>query len=173
MATKEKKPFGETGLGKFLKKAGGVLPEAIDVAAKVATGNIGGAIETIGDALKNKAATNVEAAKLLHEFEQYKMTWELEIERIYADDRKDARSREVEIAKAGKRDIMPAILSIAGLLAFGFALWVITFRDIPQENKELFVHIMGIIEGAMLVNVYNYYFGSSAGSRRKTELTGK
>ncbi len=173
MATKEKKPFGETGFGKFLKKASGVLPEVVDIAAKVATGNISGAIEAVSDGLKNKAANNVEAAKLLAELEQSRMTWELELERVYAADRDSARSREVEMAKAGKRDIMPPLLASAALIAFGFVLYIIAFRIIPEENREMFIHLLGIIEGAMLVNVYSYYFGSSAGSRRKTELSGK
>lgn len=173
MSDKVKKPFGETGLGKFLQKAGSVIPEALDVAAKVATGNISGALEVVTDSLKNKAATNAEAAKLLAELEQSRMTWELELERTYAADRDSARNREIKMAEAGKRDVLPAILASAALIAFGFVLYVIAFLTIPEANREMFTHLLGIVEGALLVPVYNYYFGSSSGSKRKTELSGR
>lgn len=168
-----KKPFGATGFGQFVKKAGAVLPDVVDVAVKVATGNIGGALEMVTDGLKNKATSSAEAANLLAELEQHRMTWQLELEQVFAADRDSARKREVALAETGKKDYMPSILAIAALIFFAFALYVIAFLTIPEGNREMFVHVLGIVEGAMLVNVYNYYFGSSAGSKRKTELTGK
>lgn len=173
MSDKVKKPFNETGLGKFLKKAGGVIPDVVTVATQVATGNISGAFATVSGALKEKAVTDANAAALLQEFEMHRMTWELELEKVHAADRDSARNREIKLAEAGKKDWMPMLLAIAALVFFGFALYVIAFLTIPEGNREMFVHVLGIVEGAMLVNVYNYYFGSSAGSKRKTELTGK
>lgn len=166
----EKKPFSETGLGKFLNKAKGFLPNAADVIAKLATGNVSGAIESISGALKEKAANDAQAAELFAELELKRMEWELEAMRIDAADRASARGREVDMAKNGFRDWIPAILSIIAILAFGFVLYVVAFRQIPTENKELFVNIVGLIEGSMITIVFNYYFGSSASSRRKTEL---
>lgn len=165
-----KKPFRETGFGKFLGKAGKVVPVALDAAVQLATGNIGGAIGTVSEALKAKAATDAEAARLLQELEQHRMQWELELERIAAQDRDSARNREVQLAQAGKRDWTPTILSFVAVLSFGFALYVVAFRTIPEANREMFIHILGIIEGGMITLVFQYYFGSSAGSRQKTQL---
>lgn len=165
-----KKPFSETGFGRFLSKAGKVVPVALDAAVQLATGNIGGAIGTVSDALKAKAATDAEAARLLAELEQHRMTWELELERIAAQDRDSARNREVQLAQTGKRDWTPSILSFVAVFAFGFALYVVAFRTIPEANREMFIHILGIIEGGMITLVFQYYFGSSAGSRQKTNM---
>ena len=168
--SKEKKPFNETGLGKFIAKATPFLGDVVGVVTKVATGNIGGALEDITGALKEKAKDNAEAQALLLEFERERMQWILELERIDAADRSSARSREVELAKTGKKEWIPAVLAMIAVCAFAFALVVVAFFTIPTANREMFTHILGIVEGAMLVNVYSYYFGSSSGSRRKTEM---
>lgn len=169
----EKKPFNETGFGKFLKKAGAFIPDAADVIMKVATGNISGAIDSIGGALQEKAANDQQAASLLMELEMHRMTWELEMERIAAEDRASARSREVEMARAEKRDLTPTVLSAVAVVSFFFILYVIAFRNIPEANRDMFIHALGIIEGGMITLVFQYYFGSSAGSRRKTEIAQK
>ena len=44
----EKKKFWETGFGKFLTKAGGAVPEILDIGGKAITGNFSGAIEEVG-----------------------------------------------------------------------------------------------------------------------------
>ena len=79
MIEKEKKPFNETGLGKFLNKAKGVIPDALNIAGKVATGNIGGAIEEVTNVLNKKSKDDIEAQYLLQEFEKYKMDYEKEL----------------------------------------------------------------------------------------------
>lgn len=173
----EKRKFSETGFGQFLNKAGKVLPNILDVGANLATGNISGAIGSVSDALKAKAATDAEAAKLLVELEQSRQNWMLELERVavelervHADDRNSARKRETTMAATGKRDITPTLLALVAVVAFGFSLYVVAFRNIPEANREMFIHILGIIEGGMITLVFQYYFGSSAGSRQKTQL---
>lgn len=170
MSEKAKKPFTETGIGKFLQKAGAFLPDMVSVVAQAATGNISGAIDTVRGALAEKAKTDGDAAKLLQELEVQQMNWEAEMERIASADRANARQREVALAQAGKRDWTPPILAAVAVLLFGFALYVVAFRTIPPANREMFTHVLGIIEGGMITLVFQYYFGSSAGSRRKTDI---
>jgi hypothetical protein len=168
--TQEKKAFAETGFGKFVGKAGKLLPQILDVGLQVATGNISGAISSVSDALKKEAETNVQAKQLLMELEQNQLNWALEMERIHAADRDSARNREVAMAQTGKKDWTNSLLAVVAVLAFGFALYVVAYRTIPAANREMFIHILGIIEGGMITQVFQYYFGSSSGSKAKTDM---
>lgn len=173
MSEKTKKKFGDTGFGQFLNKAGKVIPNILEVGVQLATGDIKGAIGTVSDALKAKSANDAEAARLLVELETQRMNWITELERVAAQDRDSARNREVALAQTGKRDLTPSVLAFVAIAAFAFALYVVAFRTIPEANREMFIHILGIIEGGMITLVFQYYFGSSAGSQRKTDLLKK
>lgn len=167
-----KKKFNETGLGKFLNKAAGVVPDVIGIAGKVLSGNVGGAIQDIAGALGEKAKDNEEARALLAEFERERMAWVLELERLDVQDRASARSREVEMAKAGRKEWVPQVLAMSILVAFGFTMYVVAFWVVPEPNKESFAHVRGIVE-TLIVAIVSYFYGSSAGSRRKSEQLDK
>jgi len=67
-----------------------------------------------------------------------------------------------------------AMYSLAGLITTGFftILGLLIAKGIPTENAEL----LNMSIGALLVSfsvVVSYFFGSSAGSKAKTELLGK
>ena len=63
-------------------------------------------------------------------------------------------------------DLMMWFLAVSAMLLFGFIVWHLVKDKIPAENRELLINIIGIIEGIML-SIYGYYWGSSAGSRIK------
>ena len=88
------------------------------------------------------------------EFEQ--MGFELE-----AADRASARNREIEIAKAtGKTDWMMVITGIVGLVSFLFTIYAVVYIENVREN-DLFIHLMGMIEGVVIGNIFAYYYGAS------------
>ena len=88
------------------------------------------------------------------EFEQ--MAFELE-----AADRASARNREVELAKAtGKTDWMMVITGIVGLVSFLFTIYAVVYIENVREN-DLFIHLMGMIEGVVIGNIFAYYYGAS------------
>ena len=35
------------------------------------------------------------------------------------------------------------------------------FHEIPEGNREVFIHLLGVIEGAFVGNLVNHFFGSS------------
>jgi hypothetical protein len=87
-----------------------------------------------------------------------------EYERIMAGDRASAREREMTL-----KDKIPAILAIGITLGF-FGLLFIMLKFPPPPASE---KVMDIMLGALTtawIAVVTYYFGSSAGSARKTEL---
>lgn len=88
------------------------------------------------------------------EFEQ--IAFELE-----AADRASARNREVELAKAtGKTDWMMILTGVVGLFSFMFTIYAVVYIDDVREN-ELFIHLMGMIEGVVIGNIFAYYYGAS------------
>jgi len=111
------------------------------------------------------AQAKLEAAKEVNRHleamrEQIVKQQELEVK-----DRETARTREAEIVKAtGHFDWMMWGLAAAGIGMLFYALYQLVNSHI--ENKELFTHFVGIIEG-VVVSIYSYYFGSSLGSRIK------
>lgn len=54
------------------------------------------------------------------------------------------------------------------LSSFLFVICCLMFIPIPEANREIFIHVLGIIEGAFVGNLVNHFFGSAA-SRVKDE----
>jgi len=76
-------------------------------------------------------------------------------------DRDSARSREVEVKKAGSKDIMMVATGLVGLLSFIFIIYAVVYEPSVMEN-DLFVHLMGMIEGVVISNIFAYYYGTSS-----------
>lgn len=152
--SKEKKPFKETKLGKFLTdKVPGVLDVVDDYfpPAKVLTALVGKSLPP-EDQL---------------EFERLLKDHEKEMYALEVHDRDSARTREIEITKSlGHIDYITYFLCVAGMIIFSFIVWHLVKESMPNENRELLYHTIGIIEG-IIISIYSYYFGSSAGSRVK------
>ena len=62
---------------------------------------------------------------------------ELEETKAYLGDVQNARQREIELAKSGKRDWFQIVVGIMGLAMLGFCLYVLVFRTIPIDNKKV------------------------------------
>jgi len=140
-----KKPFWETKIGK-ISGAKSLLPE------KGVLGVLKNLIDSDNTLSPEEKS---EAHKALIE------AYEAEIA-----DRDSARSREVEIAKSGKSDWLFNITGLVGLGSFGVIIWAILALDIPETNKELFYHLIGIVEGVSL-SIFGYYFGTSMKDNEK------
>lgn len=139
-----KKPFKDTKVGKFLMKK---LPDLAGAALS------GGPLAALGTLIENDPKITPEEKEQLHR--------ELvEIYQLEVEDRDSARKREVEIAKTGRIDWLFNLTGLVGLGAFGVIIWAIIALDIPEANKELFYHLIGIVEGVSL-SIFGYYFGNS------------
>ena len=126
-------------------------------------------LDVVGDVLPDKGGlgivkniiqkdNTIEAAKKVELLEAYKddlKAFEMEVQ-----DRDSARNREVEIAKVKGVDWMMYATGIVGLLSFVSMVAAVIFIPSVQDNK-LFVHLMGIIEGVVISNLFAYYFGTS------------
>jgi len=131
-------------------------------------------VSAVGDAF-DKNFTNKEEKELAkletlkeinRNFEaiQSNVLKELELE---VQDRSSARGRESEFVKAtGHIDYLMWFLAISAMGIFSFMVYSVIDNAVPEKNRELIFHIFGIVEGVLL-SIFSYYFGSSAGSRIK------
>ena len=134
-----KKQFKETKFGSFLKKAGAVLPEILNVGGKVITGNFSGAVKEVGEILTKKAIDNKEVLNLLNEFKLAEMDFEKEVYALEIQDRESARNREIEMAKTGKTDWLMYATGLIGLAAFCVIIYAVIWVQSFQDNKLFFL----------------------------------
>jgi hypothetical protein len=143
----DKKPFRDTKLGKFLL---GTAPSIV---------------ETVGDVLPDKGILgivknlinkddNMSADDKSEAHRQLVELYELEVM-----DRDSAREREVKVKRYGV-DWMFNATGIVGLVAFAFLVYTVVTTEVPESNKEIFIHMIGIVEGVAL-SIFGYYFGSA------------
>lgn len=140
-----KKPFKETKVGKFILEklpgfASNVLPDK----------GVLGIVKNLIDNEPNiTPEEKVQMHKELIEFYQLEVA-----------DRDSARNREVEKAKTGQFDLMFNLTGIIGLAAFAFIIYAIVYLDIPENNKEVWIHLIGICEGIVL-SIFGYFYGAA------------
>ncbi len=140
-----KKKFKDTKVGQFILKKipgfiGEVLPEK-------------GVLGIVKNIIDNEPSISSEQKKELNDelIEFYKLE---------VLDRDSARKREVEKAKSGGFDFMFNLTGVIGLGAFSFIIYAIVFLQIPESNKEVWIHLIGICEGIVL-SIFGYFFGSA------------
>lgn len=112
-------------------------------------------------------ASNTEGLIKLKEIE---LNHGLEIERLYIDDLKSAREREVEVTKAtGSKDYFMYILASLIVAGFFILTGLLMYHKIPTDSNEVvFLLFGGLIAG--FERVCSYFFGSSKSSAEKTKL---
>lgn len=144
----DKKPFKETGLGKILL---GVIPGFIKGASKaLPDSGVLGVIKNLIDT--DPDMTEEEKAQAHDQL--------VELYRLEVEDRDSARKREADIVNAGGKDWMMSLTGIIGLAAFAFLVYTVVTTQVPESNKEIFIHMIGIVEGVAL-SIFGYYFGSA------------
>jgi hypothetical protein len=140
-----KKKFKDTKVGQFLLKklpgfAADILPEK-------------GVLGVVKNLIDNDSDITPEEKAQLHE--------ELvELYKLEVADRDSARKREVEVAKTGQFDLMFNLTGIIGLAAFAFIIYAIVYLQIPESNKEVWIHLIGICEGIVL-SIFGYFYGAA------------
>lgn len=140
-----KKKFKDTKVGQFILKkipgfVGDILPEK----------GVLGVVKNLID--NDPELTSQDKIQLHNEL--------VELYQLEVADRDSARKREVEKAKTGGFDFMFNLTGIIGLGAFAFIIYAIVFLNIPESNKEVWIHLIGICEGIVL-SIFGYFFGSA------------
>ena len=137
----KKKPFKETKVGQLLSGlAGSVLPDK-------------GLLGVVKNIIDNDQELTPEQKQEAHQ--QLTEMYKLEVE-----DRDSARNRQIEVSKTRKFDLLFNLTGIVGLGAFIFAIYAIVYEPSTKGN-DLFVHLLGLLEGVVVSNIFAYYFGTS------------
>jgi hypothetical protein len=90
----------------------------------------------------------------------------VELYRLEVEDRDSARKREVALRQYGT-DWMFNVTGLVGLSAFAFLVYTVVTTEVPASNKEIFIHLLGIVEGVAL-SIFGYYFGSAIKDNKDT-----
>lgn len=139
---------------KLLAKVKQYAPHVLDLVGDVLPDKGGlGIVKNLIDRDDNISPENKE--EILNAYKEDLLAFELEVK-----DRDSARNREVELAKVKGTDWMMYATGLVGLLSFVAMVVAVIFIPSVQENK-LFVHLMGIIEGVVISNLFAYYYGTS------------
>ncbi len=138
----EKKKLKDTKLGDWFRNK---APQHLDTIGDLVPG--GQAVKAIGaliDATTTSDAEKAEALALLAQAE--------------AEDRANARTREIDFVKAtGGRDWMQTLVGVVGMVAF---ILMIVWAANGVEEREVYFHLLGVVEG-VAVTIYGYYYGAS------------
>lgn len=145
---KEKKFLRDTKFGALLKEK---APKVFEVIGDVLPNS--GALGLVKNIIQHSDDIDPETKKMLHDqlIESYKTE---------VADRDSARKREVEIAKVRKFDLMFNLTGIVGLGSFSFLVYAIVYLSIPEGNKEIWIHLIGITEG-ITISLFGYFYGSA------------
>lgn len=156
-----KKPIRETKLGQWLKNN---VPKVLDTVGDVLPDKgVLGIIKNLIDREELPPEAKSEALAELQKLELEFLSKEIE-------DRASARTRETDFVKAtGHVDWMMILVGFIGLGSFSFVLYVLVYESIAEANRDLFIHAIGMVEG-IAISIFSYYFGSSRGSARKTDM---
>jgi len=118
----------------------------------------------------------VELKKLEYEHQEELKKLLLEEEKTHIQDTQDARATYKEVSSSSDapyiNKIFPSILAgITVLLTFAlFTLFA--FNKVDGAQKDIVVYILGVLS-TITTQVFAFYFGSSAGSKEKTEILKK
>jgi hypothetical protein len=115
---------------------------------------------------------NIEREYLQKNVENHLREFKLEIE-----DKNSARNREIEVVKINPLKISWLTSNLNSILAtmtifFIFVIFFFLFyteRDFRGSQKEMLLMILGSLISSLGL-IYNYYFGSSSGSKDKDVL---
>lgn len=149
-----------------------VIPDALEIVGGIPGA---GAIGKIGEMLNDRKESNEQVKALAFEFEKYKLEWELEYTRLEmeifkaeAEDRDSARSMRNEFTKRGKVDWFMIGFAVFALSVYAYMTWFLSWHEVPETNKEAFADMRTGARDVFIL-IAGFLFGSSAGSRRKTE----
>ncbi len=143
------KQLKDTKIGKFLAEK---APDVLDVAGSLLPD--AGLLGVVKNLIDKDSNLTPEDKEQIHQ--QLVELYKLEVQ-----DRDSARQREVEITKAGGNDWMMNITGIIGLFCFVFIVYAVVYIPQVLEN-ELFIHLMGMVEGVVIGNIFAFYYGTSS-----------
>ena len=142
---------------------------AVKTLSSVLFGHENGTEEEISSAMANASPDQLAALKKIDaDFKAHMKELDIDLERIAAGDRDSARQMQT-----ATKDWVPKVLAVVITLGFfGILIWML-LNGMPKTGTEALLMMLGAL-GTAWTGVVNFYYGSSAGSKQKTDaLTAK
>ena len=150
-------PKQKTKVGKFLQTIAGVAPDILELA-----GNI------TGVKLLNKLGHAIDKSDTITP-EQKETALEL-IKLDYAD---LADARDLQKVALQQEDLFSKrFIYYLTIAVFSFSALIVImlfFVEMPEKNRDVINFILGVVVGTGLTGIFQYFFGSSAGSKDKSK----
>ena len=156
-----------------------ILPFLAPLLATLATNGLG----LLGDAITKKGTQFVEdklgidltqepTPETLQNWKIAAQTHERELLSMAYGDLNSARQREISVSASDSAPLINKIVTpvlALGIVALSFVLFsVLIFVDVEVNSKDILIYILGVLSAAV-TQILSYYFGSSMGSKEKSE----
>jgi len=137
---------------------------AVKTISNVLLGHENGSEDDVKAAMAVATPDQLAALKRIDaDFKIHMKELDIDLERIAAGDRDSARKLQSET-----KDWVPKLLAVVITIGFfGILVWML-FHGMPQTGTEALLMMLGAL-GTAWTGVMNFYFGSSAGSKAKTD----
>ena len=154
--------IGKAIMGDF----GGAINVGLEAFGITPSGNKKNDKNTLERAIRDATPDQLLKLKIAdNEFELNMVKIGIDIEKIAADDRSSARIMKIETG-----NIMTDIIGVGIMMGFFFILYFM-FSNPDSSNRALDIMLGSL--GTMATAVVTFYFGSSAGSRKKDDNSRK
>ena len=137
---------------------------AVKTLSNVLLGHEEGTEDDLGKALSGATPEQLANIKQIDaDFRVRMKELDIDLERISAGDRDSARKMQMET-----KDWVPKVLALAITIGFfGILVWMLV-NGMPPSGTEALLMMLGAL-GTAWTGVVNFYYGSSAGSKAKTD----
>jgi hypothetical protein len=137
---------------------------AVKTLSSALFGHEDGTEQQVSDALSSATPDQLATIKKIDaDFKVRMKELDIDLERISAGDRDSARQMQRDT-----KDWVPKVLAVVITLGFfGILIWML-LNGMPKTGTEALLMMLGAL-GTAWTGVVNFYYGSSAGSKAKTD----
>jgi len=139
-----------------------------DFVTKLFSGTL---LNGVKDILDEVVTSKEEKAELAIKIQQLLAEQHQAIINAENEDRISARNREVEVVKAGSKNLTQNVLAYLGVCSFFAMTGFILSKGLGNMNTETSFIVGNLtgMAGAIAKDIFGYYFGSSKGEQEKLQ----
>ena len=167
-----KKTLGAVAPALATALGGPLAGSAVSILSQTILGKTGGTDEELAAVLAGglKPETMLALKEADQKFQLEMRRLDLESDKAAVENTKDARSRDIELAKVGRTNWRQDILAYGAIVGFFGVLYLLFTQALPEGlARDALLILLGTLT-KIVSDIYNYDFGSSAGSTHKTAL---
>lgn len=142
-----------------------------DIIGKIVSGSAGSIVDSVGN-VADKFIQSKEEKEEFRQLSEKEINRHLEAITTAANtEMESARNREVQIATSEHAPLINKIITpliALGVIGLTFALFYMVMFKSWGTEKDVVIYILGVLS-AVTTQIIAYYFGSSSGSKEKSD----